>query len=646
MQLAFPEDPHAPVLVQTGAGHISFISARAARHHRDKFEAGEWTLLTQAQAPALPGVPPHPAIPGSNPITSPSYTSADSTPLFIPRPLHQRPVVLHIFSFPARQGGIVGFISSLAASMPDVDYYLLCTFNNKLDTDNITSIPWIKGIYAARNEGDALRYVDDLSPDAFICHYPSRSWVYAQRPSIPVVHIQHSWATNSNPGKMVAGQIPIAGPHPDKIAHGVDLDTFSPADRAPRRKKGEIVLGISGRLADEKTPKKFMEWVKARPKNVKIRVAGCAYFEHHRQYEDGLKTAGCEMLGELPRDAMPDFYRSIDALIMPSAEECCPVAAIEALACGVPVIGRNVGGLSEVIGDAGFLYSEESELDAILKTPLAKFRKLGAVARQRAVDLFDADRMAAAYRRVLSQRTGGLIQPLADVDASWAITAYNTRPEWLRECLDSVLNQEGPTAEVVLIDDGSTDPATRKTMREYSMDPRVRLIRTANQGVALGHRESIGHCHSDLVLKIDSDDCALPGRLAAQVEFMAAHPEIALMGGQIQTDGETYTLKFDNGRWPWRQGWGIAHPTVCKRRYQALLVGCYTGEYLHGEDFDLWCRLAACGGIFHVTEQKLTYYRQHAGQITQMHGDHLADVRRRIIAHFEASVPGDKPHGN
>ena len=93
-----------------------------------------------------------------------------------------------------------------------------------------------------------------------------------------------------------------------------------------------------------------------------------------------------------------------DIFLLPSAEESFGLAALEAMACGVPVVASNVGGLPETIEDgvSGFLYPPEAVDDmaagavALLEDP-ARRHAVGQAARRRVRDHFDADRIVAKY---------------------------------------------------------------------------------------------------------------------------------------------------------------------------------------------------------------------------------------------------------
>jgi glycosyltransferase involved in cell wall biosynthesis len=116
--------------------------------------------------------------------------------------------------------------------------------------------------------------------------------------------------------------------------------------------------------------------------------------------------------GEVLRDRMRDLYRAASAVLVPSVtssgvQDATSIAALEAMACGRPVIASNIGGLPEAIADGrdGLLVPEQSpEAIANAATTLladdAMARRLGAEARRRVAREFSVARWAERVSRV------------------------------------------------------------------------------------------------------------------------------------------------------------------------------------------------------------------------------------------------------
>jgi glycosyltransferase involved in cell wall biosynthesis len=117
---------------------------------------------------------------------------------------------------------------------------------------------------------------------------------------------------------------------------------------------------------------------------------------------DGVRSRSVHLVG-FQGDVTGCLYGS-DLFVQPSLAEGLPVAVLEAMACGLPVVATSVGGVGEAVddgttgllvpaGDPGSLAEAMLEL---LRDP-RRARKLGLAGRQRVVRRFDAPRMVEAY---------------------------------------------------------------------------------------------------------------------------------------------------------------------------------------------------------------------------------------------------------
>lgn len=108
---------------------------------------------------------------------------------------------------------------------------------------------------------------------------------------------------------------------------------------------------------------------------------------------------------------------------------------------------------------------------------------------------------------------------------SVVIPAWNAAA-WLGQTLDSVLAQTLPAAEILVIDDGSTDDTAAIAARHA---PRVRCLRQANAGQAAARNRGVAESLGEFIAFLDSDDLWLPGKLQAQWALAQADPGIGLV---------------------------------------------------------------------------------------------------------------------
>jgi len=87
---------------------------------------------------------------------------------------------------------------------------------------------------------------------------------------------------------------------------------------------------------------------------------------------------------------------------------------------------------------------------------------------------------------------------------SLIIPVYNVE-KYLRQCLDSVINQTYSDLEILIVDDGSTD-GSGTICDEYKLDERVKVFHTENHGLSAARNFAIDRAHGDFIAFLDSDD--------------------------------------------------------------------------------------------------------------------------------------------
>lgn len=107
---------------------------------------------------------------------------------------------------------------------------------------------------------------------------------------------------------------------------------------------------------------------------------------------------------------------------------------------------------------------------------------------------------------------------------SVVIPCFNQGP-FLAECLDSLRAQTLPPHEVIVVDDGSTDPYSVRRMDELCVDG-VRLVRQENRGLSGARNSGIRAATGDWMVPLDADDCLTPDALATYARAIADAPEV------------------------------------------------------------------------------------------------------------------------
>ena len=149
------------------------------------------------------------------------------------------------------------------------------------------------------------------------------------------------------------------------VPNAVDTEMFSPY-RWPRSRDGapaethRFTLLFAGRLLAQKGLGTLLEAIRFLPPSVHVVLAGPGDPARWREFASrrGIPADRYEFLGRVAYEDMPNLYHQADAVVLPSFLESCPLAALEAMASGTPLIAADVGGVSEIVrdGETGWLF--------------------------------------------------------------------------------------------------------------------------------------------------------------------------------------------------------------------------------------------------------------------------------------------------
>jgi glycosyltransferase involved in cell wall biosynthesis len=229
------------------------------------------------------------------------------------------------------------------------------------------------------------------------------------------------------------------------------------------------------------------------------------------------------------------------------------------------------------------------------------------------------------------------------------------RTAYLREAIESILAQSFTDFEFLIIADGVSS-AVLSILSGY-VDARIRLIRLPlNMGISAARNAGLAAARAPYIALMDSDDIALPTRLATQYDFLQTHPEVTVCSSnsiKFFPDGTRFAMRY-----PETDGMikarllivdsSILNPTAM---YRADFVRRnklrYDPNFPPDDDHRFYVDMMRAGATFHGLHEELLLYRRHESNYTNdMTGVHAIKTRVRelLIPLFFPKLRGDEMH--
>lgn len=224
---------------------------------------------------------------------------------------------------------------------------------------------------------------------------------------------------------------------------------------------------------------------------------------------------------------------------------------------------------------------------------------------------------------------------------SVVVPVYNAE-EYIEECLRSILEQDYPALEVIVVDDGSVDGTAD---RVCAFGDRVLYRRQANSGSAVARNLGVDLAGGDYIAFCDSDDLWAPHRLKQQVAFLRGQSEYAAVCGRFMAVPDSFTrddaarqaYRADPALDPAKSGWAylrllessIYHLDCLLVRREVMKTLRFNPDYRRGQDFDFFLQLANATPIAQL-DNLYAFYRQNPQSITRK--PHLRNYRAEILA--------------
>lgn len=354
-----------------------------------------------------------------------------------------------------------------------------------------------------------------------------------------------------------------------------------------------------------------------------------------------------------------------DVFLFTSRWEGLPNVLIEAGALDIPVLAPVVGGVSELITDVtGYPLGEAPTVGHYLAA-LQAIRQNPEVASAR----------AAALRRLVEERHGWpnflrALQALPDylaeevsaaLPSPWEhgplvsviVPCYN-QGHYLLQSVSSALLASTRPLEVIVVDDGSTDPATARWLAQVqALDlARVRIHRQLNQGLSGARNAGLALARGPLIQFLDADDLLTPGKIDAQLAQFDANPQldVAICNFLLADEAGTsfskpdeaiadFDLSAEDFLYRWERGMTI--PIHCGLFQRRVLTG-FDADARAKEDWLFWVGLSLGGARFAYVHGHWAIYRQHPASMRRSYlrmGQAWLEAGVKINARLQGREP-------
>lgn len=203
----------------------------------------------------------------------------------------------------------------------------------------------------------------------------------------------------------------------------------------------------------------------------------------------------------------------------------------------------------------------------------------------------------------------------------------NEKPEFLKRCLDSMVNQTLQTNDYVIVKDGPLTPELEEVLSSYAEKyPFIHICGyEKNRGLGAALNYGLKMCKNELVARMDTDDISLPRRCEKELEAFGKDDNLSIVGTDIQLFSNSESELGGIKRMPQtpeqlykygRRRNPFNHPTVMYKKSVVQECNGYN-ESVRGEDFALFTKMMQKGIVGRNIPEVLLLYRSNTQQLSR-----------------------------
>ncbi len=207
---------------------------------------------------------------------------------------------------------------------------------------------------------------------------------------------------------------------------------------------------------------------------------------------------------------------------------------------------------------------------------------------------------------------------MADTPAIGVVIPCYNQGSTLDEAVDSVFAQTRGDFEILVVDDGSTDPQTRRLLADYRR-PRTRVVRTENRGLPAARNTGIRLAANPYICALDADDRLASTWFEKALEVLESDPSVSFVSHWLRTFGdEEWEWTPERCDLPALLDMNTVNGAALVRREDLEAAGLYDESWRDGcEDWDLWLTMVERGYRGVIVPEVLFHYRRRPGSMSR-----------------------------
>jgi glycosyltransferase involved in cell wall biosynthesis len=214
------------------------------------------------------------------------------------------------------------------------------------------------------------------------------------------------------------------------------------------------------------------------------------------------------------------------------------------------------------------------------------------------------------------------------------ITPFFNAERYVKEAIESVLNQTHRPLELLLVDDGSTDGSFEIAVALARENPELQLLRLSrNQGVAAARNAALAVSRGEFITFHDADDIMVAYRLSFQLDYLTRHPEVDMVMGTMEIFFESGVEPPPSLQKPHADEDNPRHCliSIMVRRAVFDKVGLFDPSYRVGSDTEWILRAQTTGAVLARLNRVLTHRRIHGTNLIYQYGERRNELKRAVI---------------